>query len=37
MTPFGGLGWLVVLAVLALWLLGAHNRITALKSAVLAA
>ena len=37
MTALDGLGWVVVLVVLALWLLGAHNRITALKSAVLAA
>lgn len=32
-----GLGWALLLAVLALWLLGAHNRITALKAAVLTA
>ncbi len=37
MTLPDGLGWLLLLAVLALWLLGAHNRITALKSAVLSA
>lgn len=37
MTLPAGTGWLVFLAVLGLWLLGAHNRITALKAAVLAA
>ncbi len=37
MTLPDGLGWVLLLAVLALWLLGAHNRITALKSAVLSA
>jgi len=37
MMGLGGLGWVLVLAVLALWLLGAHNRVTALKAAVLAA
>ena len=31
------LGWLVALLVLGLWMLGAHNRVTALKAAVLAA
>lgn len=33
----GWIGWLFVLAVLGLWMLGAHNRITALRSAILAA
>jgi LemA protein len=33
----GWIGWLVLLAVLGLWMLGAHNRITALRSAILAA
>ncbi len=37
MTLPDGLAWVLVLVVLALWLLGAHNRITALKAAVLAA
>ncbi len=37
MTLPDGLGWVLLLAVAALWLLGAHNRITALKSAVLTA
>jgi LemA protein len=32
-----GAGWAIWLAVLVLWLLGAHNRITALKAAVLSA
>lgn len=32
-----GSGWALLLAVLVLWTLGAHNRITALKAAVLAA
>lgn len=32
-----GVGWLLLLVVLVLWLLGAHNRITGLKSAVLSA
>lgn len=31
------LSWLVALLVLGLWVLGAHNRVTALKAAVLAA
>jgi LemA protein len=31
------LSWLVALLVLGLWMLGAHNRVTALKAAVLAA
>ena len=35
--PDGTMGWLLFLGVLGLWLLGAHNRITALKAAVLAA
>ncbi len=33
----GWIGWLVLLAVLGLWMLGAHNRITALRSAILTA
>ena len=32
-----GSGWALLLAVLMLWTLGAHNRVTALKAAVLAA
>jgi LemA protein len=32
-----GMGWFLLLAVLLLWLLGAHNRVTALKAAILAA
>jgi len=32
-----GRGWVLLLALLLLWTLGAHNRITALKAAVLAA
>jgi LemA protein len=31
------IGWLALLAVLGLWMLGAHNRVTGLKAAVLAA
>lgn len=31
------LAWLAALLVLGLWMLGAHNRVTALKAAVLAA
>lgn len=33
----GWIGWLLLLAVLGLWMLGAHNRITALRSAILSA
>jgi LemA protein len=33
----GMLGWLTVLLVLGLWMLGAYNRLTALRAAVLAA
>jgi LemA protein len=32
-----GSGWVLLLALLLLWTLGAHNRITALKAAVLTA
>lgn len=31
------LGWLALLAVLGLWMLGAYNRLTALRAAILAA
>jgi len=37
MTLPDGTGWLALLLVAVLWLLGAHNRITALKAAVLSA
>lgn len=33
----GWLGWAVLLAVLGLWMLGAHNRLTALRGKILAA
>lgn len=33
----GWIGWIGLLAVLGLWMLGAHNRITALRSAILSA
>lgn len=31
------IGWIVLVAVLGLWLLGAHNRVTALRAAILTA
>lgn len=33
----GWLGWAVLLAVLGLWMLGAHNRLTALRGKILGA
>lgn len=33
----GAMFWLVLLAVLGLWMLGAYNRLTALRAAILAA
>jgi LemA protein len=34
---WGGMAWIMLLVVLALWMLGAHNRLTALRAAILAA